>query len=736
MSSSALLAGSTSWISTFFDWVWIFVQFLFQPIVFGFDQTYALLDRISRALHLPEVVAAAQQAGIPLGGIFVGLVLGAVVYLTIDSLRRRPSTEGAGVVRVSLVPPPPEEPTPTASTDGGSPPKQVRVYAKDGSRALWMRGAGEHPSLPLPRALRFVYVLVGTFVVAAVLLLVTYRYVFARYDHLVALVGKIIYWPLPWPGIYAVGEAKLIVPDYIFPMYLAGMAAFAIASGLVYRRPPLPARRRWLALAVVVTYVVVELVIDALFFTVPGSTLRNFALIVRTFTGGIFLALLTFCVVFLPMPQRIRPKFARDRPAIGRFLAIGLGSIALTATVLVGVTYALHLSGILLVFTLLLLLPLCVLEVFAALARPGYFRAVARDALPPVSLYHPSVSILIPAYNEEEWIVGAIEHADKAAGLYPGRTQVVVGNDGSTDRTLELAREAIARMEYARGYVVDLPHGGKSNALNGALACATGEIVIRCDGDTYISESTGFSALIPHFSNPQVGSVQGAIHPRQKRGWTRKLRALEIAWMHYFLRPGMMGTRSAEVVDGLFSAFRRAELVAVGGYVPWNGEDTEIAIRLQRLGYQVRIEFGAIAYEDVPKNYDALRRQRVRWARGIIMANGQHYRSLIGPTPEFGGLGVLFWLLMYFHSGVRSLVYVYLVLLIVILGVPALVDTAYLLVFAILIRAVPIGYFLVKMKRADILPWIPFFPIGNAIKQTFRFEAYGLLGPSTTAEYI
>jgi len=568
------------------------------------------------------------------------------------------------------------------------------------------------------------------------LLLRFYPLLFARYDHIVAVAGSILYWPTAWPGAYAVSASALYVPDYIFPMYLAGMAAFAVASGLVYRRPALPARRRWLALAVVVVYVGLEIVLDALFFTVPGATLRNFALLVRSFTGGFFLALLIFCALFLPTPQRVHPRFARDRGAVGRFFGIAFLSLGLAGVTLLGITYLLHVEGLILVFTVLLLLPLLALEFFALLARTVYFREVRRRALPPVELYHPSVSIIIPAYNEEEWIEEAIRHADRAAAKYPGPVQIVVGSDGSTDRTVELARGAIARLQHAQGFVVDLPHGGKSNALNGALALATGEIVIRCDGDTFISEDRGFAALIPHFADPEVGGVQGAIHPRQKGGWTRKLRALEIAWNHYFLRPAGMGTRSAEVIDGLFSAFRRKELIEIGGYVPWNGEDTEISMRFQRLGYRVRIEFNAVAYEDVPENYDALRRQRVRWARGILMANGQHYESLLGDTPEFAGLGVLFWFLLFVRSGVRSLVYVFLALLILFLGVPALVDTAYLFLIAIGLRVAPLTVFLVRMRRKDVLPWIPFFPIANILKQTFRFEAFGTLGPGVEREYV
>ena len=686
---------------------------------------------------LTHLYAWLSGLDLPLGGILVGAVLGALVYAVFEAFRHHATTDSSGTVPIIIVGNGSEE---APSTSDLGPDRTdavpVRLYRADRTDVVRMRGAGKYPALPLPRVRTFVVVLTVTFAVVAVLLLYYYPTLFTRYDQLVAKFGAFLYWPLPWPGVFTVSIATPVVPDFIFPMYLAGMAAFAVATGLLNPRSAIPRRRRGLALSVVVTYVFVELTIDALFFTVPGATLRDFALVVRAFTGGLFLAMLIFCTIFLPVPQRLEPKFARDRAAIGRFFGLGLLALALSVATLLGVVYFLRIHGLVFVFTLLLLLPITTLTTFAALSRPIYFRELRKRPLPSLEEFHPPVSILIPAFNEEEWIEETIRHADRAASRYPGSVEIVVGNDGSKDRTLELARGAIARLEHARGVVVDLPHGGKSNALNGALAVATGDIVIRCDGDTFISDDPGFAALIPHFADPEVGGAQGAIVPRQRNGWTRKLRALEIAWNHYFLRPAGMGTRSAEVIDGLFSAFRRKDLVAIGGYVPWNGEDTEIAIRLQRLGYQVRIEFRALAYEDVPGNYDSLRRQRVRWARGILMANGQHYPALVGPSPEFAGLAVFFWLLMFVRSGVRSLVYLYLALLIVILGVPALLDTAVLFALAIGIRAVPLGLFLVRMDRKDVLPWIPFFPIANVIKQTFRFEAFGLLGPQALREYV
>jgi cellulose synthase/poly-beta-1,6-N-acetylglucosamine synthase-like glycosyltransferase len=683
-------------------------------------------------------VAWSAAAGLPLGAIVVGSVLGVIAFYLLLRLRSGIRYDYRGTVAIRVAGSP--DLAPWSEEEAAKAPNaipSVPVFHSTGvAYKLPMEGAGAHPSLPLPRALRFVFTLLIGFLLLACFFLAEFTRIFGAYDHLVGLVGAFLYWPIPWPGIFVVGPNVVAVNDYLFPMYLSGLIAFAIALGLVTNTPRRSRRRRLLALAVVLGYIAAEFLLDALLFTTPGASFRHAGILIRALTGGFFLALMAMLGLHLPRPQRIRPQFPPDPRSVYYFLAVGTASFLISLAALEIVPIALRTGGIVVDVTLLLLLPTLTLEVYGLIGTPLYFRRLRRRPLPPLTEYHPSVSVIIPAYNEEEWITQAIRSADTAAGLYPGKVEIIVGNDGSKDGTSRLAREAIRNLQHSTGCVVDLPHGGKSNALNGALAIAQGEIVLRLDGDTYIDPRTGFGPIIRHFADPEVGGVQGAIHPRQKEGWTRKLRALEVAWNHYLLRPAGMGTRSAEVIDGLFSAFRRSDLVKLGGWVPWNGEDTEIAIRIQRLGYRIRIEFGALAYEDVPANYDALRRQRVRWARGVLMANGQHYPALLGPTPEFGGLGVFLWFLMFVRSGLRSLVYVFLLVLILILGVPAILFAAILFLIAMVLRSVPLAYYLVKMGRTDVLPWIPFFPVGNVIKQSYRLEAFGTLGPTATGEYV
>ena len=386
-------------------------------------------------------------------------------------------------------------------------------------------------------------------------------------------------------------------------------------------------------------------------------------------------------------------------------------------------------------FAVLLLIPVTALTIWGAMGRVLYEIELRRRPLPPVSQYHPKVSIVIPAYNEQAGIAAAIRSADRAASLYPGETEIIVGNDGSHDATSARAREAIGGLQHATGAVLDLPHGGKSNALNGALSAATGEVVVRIDADARISTTLGFSEIVPHFADPEVGGVQGLILPLQQERWTRKLRFMEIAWNHLFLRRAMMATRSTQVVDGAFCAFRRADLAGMGGWVAWNGEDTEITLRIQRMGYRTRFEPRAAAFEDVPPDYASLRKQRIRWNRGGLFAHRRHFGALFSDAFEFGGLSVLLWLGFFVRGGVRTLIWAYALLATVILGFPTFFDVMVIAAVLLIPRGLVIGYYLVRFGRWRFLVYLPMWPVAGTIKQFFAIESFGSMLPGASAEF-
>ena len=98
---------------------------------------------------------------------------------------------------------------------------------------------------------------------------------------------------------------------------------------------------------------------------------------------------------------------------------------------------------------------------------------IGRSCRMRVGPERPVIDVIIPAYNEEEVIVGTLQSIDAAAAYYGGPVNVIMTDDGSTDETRPLAEAAMAAYTAACGRIIDGPHGGKSAALNLALGETT-----------------------------------------------------------------------------------------------------------------------------------------------------------------------------------------------------------------------------------------------------------------------
>jgi cellulose synthase/poly-beta-1,6-N-acetylglucosamine synthase-like glycosyltransferase len=715
---------------------------------------------VSISADLKGFVHSVEHASVPLGVLLVAVVVIYALYRARGAFRRwainpyRPRVEGGGPAVASKVVrprpiveegelPPEVEPEPPAPPEPAAPSSsapEVPAFVP----TKWTLAGGVEPlpyhpppetvaSIPSPsRAFGQTLAIEFTIVVALILLL--HAYFFAGVDRLVELLGRVTYWPLGWPGVITHVSLRRSLPDLIFIVYIAMMLAFCLAARIFTDPRITTGQRRWVVM-IFASYCATEILFDVFLFTISGRFSDSASLLLRSLTGGIFFTGILLVTLVFPPPIQVARRFPRARSAIGIFFGTGLLSIALATLLLFFLYRNLGIGRSLIPFAVLLLIPVTALTIWGVMGRGLYELELRRRPLPSVAQYHPRVTIVIPAYNEQSGIAAAIRSADRAAGLYPGETEIIVGNDGSTDATLERAREAMGLLRHATGAVLDLPHGGKSNALNGALSAATGEVVVRIDADARISTSLGFSEIVPHFADPEVGGVQGLILPLQQEGWTRKLRFMEIAWNHLFLRRAMMATRSTQVVDGAFCAFRRADLVSMGGWVAWNGEDTEITLRIQRMGYRTRFETRAAAFEDVPGDYASLRKQRIRWNRGGLFAHRRHFGALFGDAFEFGGLSVLLWLGFFVRGGVRTLIWAYAILATVILGFPTIFDVLVIAGILLIPRGIAIGYYLIKFGRWRFLVYLPMWPVAGTIKQFFAMESFGSMLPGASPEF-
>lgn len=612
------------------------------------------------------------------------------------------------------------------------PPRPLTVWRPEGtlrSKEAWVPVTTAVPPPAREPFARNLMILFAGLVLALVLVRQSFFY---GYDLIVRSLGQAIYWPLAWPGVIPSPTPTTLAPDYIFLMYLSLLVAFLFASGVPYSSR-YPSAQRRLIVALFLLYIPAEVLVDVAYFTINEPFSASGFFLIRGFIGGAFFTAILFSTIVVPPPLRLRTATRRSPRAIVTFASTGILSVAIGAALLFLLYDIVGLGRFFIPFAILLLLPLISLVVFGVIGRVLYDRELKRRPKLPLAVYTPSVSIIIPAFNEEANIAEAIRSVDAGAAHYPGLCELIVGNDGSTDRTAAIARREIAALKFLKGSVVDLPHGGKSNALNGALRVATGDIIVRIDADCRLSTETGFGPLVGHFADPWVGGVQGRILPLQQTGWTRHMRLMEIAWNHLFLRRGMMAVRAAQVVDGAFCAFRRKDIVAIGGWVPWNGEDTEVTLRLQRAGYRMRFEPDATVFEDVPENLAKLRRQRIRWNRGGLFAHYRHFPALLSDRPEYGGLALLLWFILFIRAGLRSLIYLYAILVVIYL--PTILHVALIAALLLIPRGAVVAYYMVRLGKAREIPWMVIWPGTAVVKAHFSVESFGTMLPGAYPEF-
>ncbi len=240
-----------------------------------------------------------------------------------------------------------------------------------------------------------------------------------------------------------------------------------------------------------------------------------------------------------------------------------------------------------------------------------------------VASYRPKVAVLIPAYNEEK----VIERTVRAAlNSDYSNLRVIVIDDGSRDRTLEVARRAFAR-EEAHGKVLILTkaNGGKAAALNyGIEHIQDAELFVGIDADTIIA-GDAISRLVPHFINPKVGAIAGNAKVGNRVNlWTR-WQALEYITSQNFERRALDVLGAVSVVPGAIGAWRVSAVREAGGYqLDTVAEDADLTMALLRRGYRVEYEDMALAYTEAPTNANGLMRQRFRWSFGILQAVYKH----------------------------------------------------------------------------------------------------------------
>jgi cellulose synthase/poly-beta-1,6-N-acetylglucosamine synthase-like glycosyltransferase/spore germination protein YaaH/peptidoglycan/xylan/chitin deacetylase (PgdA/CDA1 family) len=246
--------------------------------------------------------------------------------------------------------------------------------------------------------------------------------------------------------------------------------------------------------------------------------------------------------------------------------------------------------------------------------------------------YQPEVSVLIPAYNEESVIVDTVRAA--LATSYP-KLEVLVVDDGSTDRTAELVRGYFGG--DSRVQLIMQPNRGKPAALNHALGEAKGEIAVSIDADTVI-DAEAIQRLVRHFADPRVGAVAGNVKVINRNRWITRWQALEYITSQNLEKRAFDLLNCIPVVPGAAGAWRTELLRSAGGFSGDTvAEDTDLTLTIRRDGWKILYDEDAIGRTEVPETVDALIKQRFRWTFGTLQAVWKHHDTV--GKPRYGTLG-------------------------------------------------------------------------------------------------
>jgi cellulose synthase/poly-beta-1,6-N-acetylglucosamine synthase-like glycosyltransferase len=240
--------------------------------------------------------------------------------------------------------------------------------------------------------------------------------------------------------------------------------------------------------------------------------------------------------------------------------------------------------------------------------------------------YEPTVSILIPARNEEKVIGRLLQRI--AELTYPhDKLQVIVIDDASSDSTGRIADEYSSKSAFIEVLHRENGNGGKGKApaMNAGFKRATGEIVLCFDADYYPQKDI-VEKLAKEFADPNVGAVQGRVVVlNEPQNMVTRLVALERIGGYRVDQEARDDLGLIAQFGGTVGGFRRSVLASLHG---WDesilAEDTDLTFRVYLAGYKVRYVIDAECYEEAVDNWKAYRQQRYRWARGHMQCCFKH----------------------------------------------------------------------------------------------------------------
>ena len=331
-------------------------------------------------------------------------------------------------------------------------------------------------------------------------------------------------------------------------------------------------------------------------------------------------------------------------------------------------------------FTLILNI-IYIIQLFVSLIRvhknydktfsDDFYSYIESDNLLPISL-------IIPAYNEEENIVQNVRSLMKMN--YP-QYEIIVVNDGSTDKTGELLvnafhmhkietsiryqipTEKIEGVYFSKDYpnllYVQKKNGGKSDALNAGINISRYPLFTCLDADSRLEKDALLRLSLEFIKDSRTVVAGGLVRiangsrivDGELKGFTMPKKLIERFQIVEYYRSFLMGrvfwssTNSLLIVSGAFGLFRKQTVIDVGGYKRNTiGEDMEIVVRIHRYmrknrkKYRIKFNEFSVCWTQGPMSMNDIRSQRRRWQIGLMDTLISHAGMTLNPRYGFVGL--------------------------------------------------------------------------------------------------
>jgi cellulose synthase/poly-beta-1,6-N-acetylglucosamine synthase-like glycosyltransferase len=240
--------------------------------------------------------------------------------------------------------------------------------------------------------------------------------------------------------------------------------------------------------------------------------------------------------------------------------------------------------------------------------------------------YEPSVSILIPAHNEDK-VIGKL--LQKMAELsYPkSKLEIIMIDDASTDETGQIADAFSKQYQFIKVLHRPIKEGGngKASAMNAGLKISNGEIVLCFDAD-YLPHPDIVQKLFKKFADPIVGAVQGRpVVLNEPQNIITRLITLERIGGYRVDQEARDALGLVPQFGGTVGGFKRSVVENFGGFdESMLTEDTDLTFRIYLAGYKIRYCGDAECYEEAVDTWRAYWRQRHRWAKGHMQVCFKH----------------------------------------------------------------------------------------------------------------